>query len=138
MIRQPPRTTLSSSSAASDVYKRQVEDKAKNMEIEDVLDACCETPRRKKRGPHHDDREDDDENSTIIITLAIVAVAVVVGIGAVLFMCVYRPGTLMLYANSSTQSTKKKEETYRDENTICEREMALNIDEHNNNQAETI
>src|SRR5664279_6634143 len=30
MIRRPPRSTLSSSSAASDVYKRQVEDKKGN------------------------------------------------------------------------------------------------------------
>src|SRR5664280_3752937 len=30
MIRRPPRSTLSSSSAASDVYKRQFDDLAKN------------------------------------------------------------------------------------------------------------
>ena len=33
MIRRPPRSTLSPSSAASDVYKRQVSDKAGSIEV---------------------------------------------------------------------------------------------------------
>eukprot|EP00658_Telonema_sp_P-2_P048671 TRINITY_DN3700_c0_g1_i4.p1 TRINITY_DN3700_c0_g1~~TRINITY_DN3700_c0_g1_i4.p1 ORF type:complete len:103 (+),score=31.59 TRINITY_DN3700_c0_g1_i4:131-439(+) len=33
MIRRPPRSTLSSSSAASDVYKRQVQDSSTNQLI---------------------------------------------------------------------------------------------------------
>src|SRR5665648_1072684 len=33
MIRRPPRSTLSSSSAASDVYKRQIADSGLNVEL---------------------------------------------------------------------------------------------------------
>src|SRR5664279_3760680 len=39
MIRRPPRSTLSSSSAASDVYKRQVEDRGLGRLDPDDLDA---------------------------------------------------------------------------------------------------
>ena len=101
------------------------------MEIEDVLKAC--SPRKRRPSPHENDDGSEDDNSTLIITLSIVAVAVVVGIGAVLFMFVYRPSSLATrHANSSKKSMMAK--TYNgDENSLCEREMALNIDEHNNN-----
>ena len=51
MIRRPPRSTLSSSSAASDVYKRQKIDSAvwryknrKGMSLADKLDAVLYVP----------------------------------------------------------------------------------------------
>ena len=37
MIRRPPRSTQSRSSAASDVYKRQVEDQIKTVFVDEVL-----------------------------------------------------------------------------------------------------
>src|SRR5664279_1022382 len=44
MIRRPPRSTLSSSSAASDVYKRQVPEDCSVIGFDDVPHAALSTP----------------------------------------------------------------------------------------------
>src|SRR5664280_2450387 len=54
MIRRPPRSTLSSSSAASDVYKRQVKDV--EQEIGRRLAAPAGTPYQFPRGKLGDNR----------------------------------------------------------------------------------
>eukprot|EP00656_Telonema_subtile_P028005 TRINITY_DN3023_c0_g1_i8.p1 TRINITY_DN3023_c0_g1~~TRINITY_DN3023_c0_g1_i8.p1 ORF type:complete len:121 (-),score=9.53 TRINITY_DN3023_c0_g1_i8:283-645(-) len=61
MIRRPPRSTLSSSSAASDVYKRQVSTQSTGKAVIYSWCACSQqaepTPRAKdaanNRGSHH-------------------------------------------------------------------------------------
>eukprot|EP00658_Telonema_sp_P-2_P084811 TRINITY_DN9518_c0_g1_i2.p1 TRINITY_DN9518_c0_g1~~TRINITY_DN9518_c0_g1_i2.p1 ORF type:complete len:153 (+),score=36.24 TRINITY_DN9518_c0_g1_i2:95-553(+) len=54
MIRRPPRSTLSSSSAASDVYKRQVSTQSTGERLEKMAEAMYSTT------PLPDDRRLDD------------------------------------------------------------------------------
>src|SRR5674536_242778 len=49
MIRRPPRSTLSSSSAASDVYKRQIQDRAKRVKAPALVYQEAELPLRVTR-----------------------------------------------------------------------------------------
>src|SRR5450756_1283795 len=50
MIRRPPRSTQSRSSAASDVYKRQVNDGTSAIYLSEQLEAVCSVGRHGRMG----------------------------------------------------------------------------------------